>query len=393
MAPEPEYTQLMARVASVPDPRGRQGRQYPWTFLLAILCGALVSGLKTVRGIAQWAQEHRDELLTHLPARPKHWRVPSPATLSRTLRTVDISALEREVADYGQAVAQADPAAGRVPGVNGEALVGQACDGKTLRGSQANEGRTHLVSLVQHGSGVTLAQQATTGQGQEMAAVRALLAGRDLQGVVLTLDALHTQRPLLQQIRDQAGDYLVVAKDNQPELRAAIALLFEGSPPPRLEDDRRSARQLTYRGHSRVETRTLVTSSELNDYLAPDWPGVQQVFQRRCRRLDKRTGQVSTALEYGLTSLSRQRAGPAQIAALRQGHWTIENRSHYVRDETLGEDRCRVRYGSGPQGLAALRNGVLALLRQAGWENIAAALRHYGASVERALRLIGAVSS
>ena len=105
-------------------------------------------------------------------------------------------------------------------------MVGQACEGNILRSSQANEGRTHLVSLVQHGSGGTLAQQATAGQGQEMAAAWAWLAGRDLQGVGLTLDALHTQRPLLQQIRDQAGDYLVAAKDNQPEWRATIALRF-----------------------------------------------------------------------------------------------------------------------------------------------------------------------
>ena len=83
MAPEPEYSQLMAWLASVPDPLGRQGRQYPWTFLLAILCGALASSLKTLRGIAQRAQERRDELLTQLPACPKHWHVPSPATLSR----------------------------------------------------------------------------------------------------------------------------------------------------------------------------------------------------------------------------------------------------------------------------------------------------------------------
>jgi predicted transposase YbfD/YdcC len=113
-----------------------------------------------------------------------------------------------------------------------------------------------------------------------------------------------------------------------------------------------------------VETRTVVTRSALNDYLAADWPGVQQVFQRVCRRQEKRTGQVSTAREYGWTSLSRAQAGPAQIAALRQGHWTIENRSHYVRDETLGEDRCRVRRGSGAQGLAALRQGRFKLKSQ-----------------------------
>ena len=77
------------------------------------------------------------------------------------------------------------------------------------------------------------------------------------------------------------------------------------------------------------------------------------------------------------------------LAALWRGHWTIENRRHYVRDVTLGEDACQVHTGQAPQALACLRNAVISLLRGAGWQNIAAGVRHYSTSVHDTLRLIG----
>ena len=96
-------------------------------------------------------------------------------------------------------------------------------------------------------------------------------------------------------------------------------------------------------------------------------------------------------MTYGLLSLHPEEASAAEAAALWRGHWTIENRVHYPRDVTLGEDACQVRAGNAPQALAALRNALLSLLRAQGWTNIAAALRHYGAYVTRALRLLGAL--
>jgi hypothetical protein len=81
--------------------------------------------------------------------------------------------------------------------------------------------------------------------------------------------------------------------------------------------------------------------------------------------------------------------GPDVFLALNRGHWAIENRLHHVRDVTMGEDACRVRTGAGPQVLAAIRNGVIALARRDGWANIAAALRHYAIKTADALRLIG----
>jgi len=92
-------------------------------------------------------------------------------------------------------------------------------------------------------------------------------------------------------------------------------------------------------------------------------------------------------------SLNSKRVFPKQIERLWRGHWTIENRDHYVRDQTLGEDRCQLHTGNAAQALAALRNGVVSVLRHQGWESIAAALRHYGAPVKNALSLIGATAT
>jgi len=102
-------------------------------------------------------------------------------------------------------------------------LHGQALDGKEVRGSQAHGQPLTLVSLVQHGTGITLAQVETDTKSNEIPAAAQLLAGRDLTNTVTTSDALHTQRSLAQQILDQHGHYLMVVKENQPELYQSIA--------------------------------------------------------------------------------------------------------------------------------------------------------------------------
>ena len=200
------------------------------------------------------------------------------------------------------------------------------------------------------------------------------------------MDALLTQKALGKQIIEQGGDYLMVVKSNQPALYQAIELLFESPPFTRDVEDRLSY-DYSGKGHGRLETRTLESSELLSEYL--DWPGVGQVMRRTCRRVQLKTGEISEETTYGLTSLTRSQALPKQLEAFWRAHWTIENKSHYVRDETLGEDRCQVHTGNSPQALAALRNAIINLLRFEGWLNIASALRYYGASVPRTLRLIG----
>lgn len=112
-------------------------------------------------------------------------------------------------------------------------------------------------------------------------------------------------------------------------------------------------------------------------------------MRRRCRRVNAHTGEGRTQTRYGITSLARAQADAAQLEQLWRGHWAIENRVHYVRDVTLGEDAGQVHVGNAPHALATLRNALLNLFRGKGWQNIADAIRYYAASLAEALKLIG----
>ena len=182
----------------------------------------------------------------------------------------------------------------------------------------------------------------------------------------MTGDALYCQRMLCRQIRAAGGDYLVLVKENQPTLLADIRTLFD-TPPP---GERFAATTRIEQGHGRHETRRLWASAALAGYL--DWPDVGQVG--KVERTVTRAGRAGGETRYFITSLGPG-VGPERLLALVRGHWGIENRLHYVRDVTLGEDASRVRSGAAPQVMAILRNSVLNLLRHYRSANIAASLR------------------
>lgn len=104
-----------------------------------------------------------------------------------------------------------------------------------------------------------------------------------------------------------------------------------------------------------------------------DWPGVAQVcrIDRWCHSSSKETHEVA----YAITSVPRELADAQTLLSWDRGHWRIENRSHYVRDVSMGEDASQIRKGHAPRVLAGLRNGVITALRADGVKNIAAALR------------------
>jgi hypothetical protein len=125
------------------------------------------------------------------------------------------------------------------------------------------------------------------------------------------------------------------------------------------------------KGHGRTERRTLKATPALNDYL--DWPGVGQVGQ--VESVVTRDGKTTTEVRSFVTSVPRSEAEGERLLGWVRGHWAIENRSHHVRDVTLGEDASRIRKGSGPEVMAAIRNATIGLLRLSGASNIAAAVR------------------
>jgi predicted transposase YbfD/YdcC len=199
-----------------------------------------------------------------------------------------------------------------------------------------------------------------------------------LSGRVVTGDALYCQRTLCAQILAAGGDYVVLVKGNQPTLLADIELVLAMPPPGSVVA---GAVQVDS-GHGRRETRRLWATAALTGY--SDWPGLGQVG--KVERIVQQRGQRTAETRYFVTSLGQTVDG-ARLLQLIRGHWGIENRLHWVRDVTFGEDASRVRSGNAPQILAALRNAVLGLLHLHGATNIAAALRQI-AWQRTALRLL-----
>lgn len=367
-----EYTSLVEALRAVPDPRQRRGQRYRWLDLLVLISLALVSGERHGRGIGQWIRERAGSLAQFGRTSGE---LPSEATVRRVLHRVDLPALEACLSQVG------------VGDRGGQMLTGQAVDGKAVRGVGAHGRPLHLVSLVRE-DGSVQGQVAVADKSNEITAAPKLLAGRDLGGMVITTDALLTQRALAQQIRDQAGHYLMVVRANQPELEQEIADAF--TDPTWLPRERVGivAQHQTFeKGHGRLETRTLARCLAVPGWL--DWPDVAQVCQRTTQRVILKTGEIETEVRYAVTSLPAELAGPAELERLWRSHWAIENKVHYVRDVTLGEDAGQAYRSSTPQALAALRNALLNLLRAHGWPLIPDAIRHYAAALSDACTLIG----
>jgi hypothetical protein len=132
-------------------------------------------------------------------------------------------------------------------------------------------------------------------------------------------------------------------------------------------------------------------SSDLDGYL--DWPGARQGFRLQRQIVRVRTGEVLRAeAVYGVTSLDATRGAPEQLLALVRGQWTIENRSHWVRDVTFDEDHCQVRTPNIAQVLATLRNLVVGILRHLGERTVADARRTCSADPTVVLRLLRATA-
>jgi predicted transposase YbfD/YdcC len=206
---------------------------------------------------------------------------------------------------------------------------------------------------------------------------------------VVTGDAMHTQRKLSIEVVVGGGEYLWIAKENQPELQATIAHLFEPelvtpgfSPTP---TDFKTAVTLN-KGHGRLEKRTLTSSGMLKDYL--DWPYLEQVFKLERRFTNLQTGEVTTEIHYGLTSLTPTEAGPDRLLALQRTHWGIENGLHYRRDVTFKEDRCRLKIGHAARTMATFNNLALALILRQGYPYLPEARRRFAAQPLDALQLI-----
>jgi hypothetical protein len=220
---------LLSFLAEVPDPRSRHGRRHPLSAVLALVCCAIMSGAKSYAAIGQWGQD-QDLTLMH---RLGFTRMPMKAGgIRKILIALDVTAFEAALTRWAEANL------GRPIPPEPAPREAFALDGKSARGSfDGLERAVHLLSLMAHESGLTLAQTAVPHGAEdktnEHKTALGLLDGVDLKGRVVTGDAIFCQRDLSQQVIDAQGHFLWFVKENQPtllhDIEAAFAPSVEGA--------------------------------------------------------------------------------------------------------------------------------------------------------------------
>ncbi len=368
---------LFAALAKLQDQRDARGLRYALVTVLVFIVLAKVSGEDHLRGIAQWVKLRKDALAEALGlAKPQ---APHATTYSRVLnKAIDMDDFERVVRDFFQN----QPQAGKSVLIN--------FDGKTMRAT-IPEGKTkgvHLLAAYVPEEGWVMFQIEVGSHENEIPAAKRVVKQLDLRGKIVTGDALLAQRELSTAIVEGQGDYVWTVKGNQQGLKRDIETLFEAEPcsggfSPCHKDFQTAVK--CGKGHGRRERRTLMGSSMLKEYVR--WPHCEQVFrlERRFERISD--GKIFDEVSYGVTSLTRQEADAERLLGIVRGHWSIENKLHFRRDDTLREDRCRLK-GQGAQAMATVNNLVLGLLRNTAFATLPDARRYYAANLSAAVALV-----
>lgn len=354
---------LRQALSSVPDPRARRGVRYPFADLLLVFVAAVLCGAKSLTMITEWAvRAHRSRRLFD------SGRVPSLATIHRLIAAIDPVALDTAI---GAWISARTPATG---------LRAIAVDGKEVRGAKKASGqKIFLMAALDHHAGTVLAQEAIDMKTNEIPHLPMLLDRLgNLNGTVITADALHTQTRQAEAITARGGHYVFTVKANQPRLRDRIASQGWSGHRPGYE--------LREKAHGRTSTWSVTTQP------AQDWIGFPHAAQtaRIIRgRAEHGSGEKTGEQVFVITSLPPHLAGARELAELIRGHWGIENRLHWVRDTAYNEDASQVRTGHGAHVMATLRNLAVSTLRIAGCTNITAALRTLDHDPETVRHLTG----
>jgi predicted transposase YbfD/YdcC len=240
-----------------------------------------------------------------------------------------------------------------------------AVDGKTVRRSfDRKRGRSplHLVSAYATEGGIVLAQRATETKGGELAVLPDLLDGLDLEGCLVSLDALACQPAIAERVVARGGDYMLALKGNRKKAHAEVKAWFAANAFA-LGASLRPCFDAFDDGHGRLVRRRVFACADLTPFATlADWPGLATVVAVETIRGIPGRGKVTAEIRHYLSSAALP---PEVLAAAIRNHWRIENGLHWVLDVVFREDRSRIRAANAGANLAMIRRVAVSLLRRA----------------------------
>ena len=381
---------LLEAFASVSDGRSVQGRDHPAMAVLALAAAAVVAGMRGYTAITGWVADVPAPILTDVYLRSGAAPAPAPSktTIWRVLTDTDPEAFDAAVGTWlmGMAgfTAQDPGVAGDPAGGGGRLLMQVRLDGKAVRGAKDAEGNQVRLLAALAGpdaaASVVAAQAEVGKKTNEVPMAAVVLDQIDLNGKVVTADALHTVKATANHIHAGGGEFVLPVKENRRTLFDVLnALPWDQTP---------IAHTATDKGHGRITTRTIQVLPAPDDL---PFPHVNQVFLIERYVTGLRGQPISAVAALGVASPKPERADPADLAGYVREQWSIES-LHWIRDTLYQEDKSQVRTRNGPRIMAALRNLAIGALRLAGRTDITEATRWAGRSMDRPFTILGLTS-
>ncbi len=330
------------------DPRQQGKVIYPLNEVLLLCLLAVLAGAETFTDIALFGEKKLGLLRRFLPfgnGTPPHDR------LGEIFAALDAEVFQRCFVSWVAAIT----------GVPAGVI---AIDGKTSRGSAKKKGANdaiHMVSAFAAQQRLVLGQTKVDKKSNEIVAIPKLLNMLQIEGAIVTIDAMGCQREIAQKIIDKMADYVLALKGNQGTLREDVELFAAEQKARDFKDTKISRHETVDGDHGRIETRKYTVFHDV-DWLQErhDWPGLKGVVMVESTR---ETGdKIERETRFYITSLTLT---AEQLGPIIRSHWAIENSLHWVMDMTFRDDECRVRQDNAAANFTTIKHMAHNLTRRA----------------------------
>lgn len=340
------FFEFLAHFVELSDPRVDRGRNHCLKEMVALAICGTICGADSWADIERFAKSNVNWFRQFLEL-PNG--VPSHDTFGRVFSRLDTGEFYNCVMNWIQAL--------DLPLKDCSINI----DGKTLRRSHdraADQPPLHVVSAWANELKICIGQLSVDSKSNEIPAVQELLEMLELEGAVVTMDAMHCQKKTVRRIHEAGGDYVVPVKGNQETLHDRLRSEVDRWADSDFQLPKLRRHSKTECSHGRVETRTCMVHPAPAD-LKEQWPGLQTIgiILRQRTLSDGKETADTTVFISSLPCRVRE-----HVRRLRS-HWGVENELHYTLDVTFTEDASRIRKGSGPEVTAGFRRLALSILK------------------------------
>ena len=339
---------LLDHLADLPDPRINRTRRHELIDIVFVAVCGVIAGCNDFVSMETYGKEKLSWLRKFVKLENG---IPSHDTFGRVFAAIKAQAFVECFLSWVESIR--DAGVGEIVGI----------DGKTARASlDAKKGQhpLHVVSAWACENQLLLGQVAVDVKSNEITAIPRLLEILELEGAIVTIDAMGCQKEIAAKIRERGADYVLAVKGNQEHLQEDIIRCFAKLDENAADKDERSVHETKERSHGRDEFRryeAVAVPEELRHQ--EEWKDLKSIG--RVTRVYTEKGEPRSDVRYFISS---QKPSAKRLARAVRAHWGIENGLHWVLDMQFDEDRNRARTDNAAENLALLRRWVVSMLRQ-----------------------------